>query len=81
MHYNGDNSYLFINGIEQYKFKIKNSESKANKLSLGNISNNNPLNSFSFIGNIYCFSADYQPATTEKIQKINSYLGKRIDIV
>ena len=40
VHYNGDNSYLFINSIQQYKFKTKNSEIKPNKLNLGNISDN-----------------------------------------
>ena len=23
LHYNGDNSYLFVNGVQQYKFKTK----------------------------------------------------------
>ena len=26
LHYNGDNSYLFVNGKELIKFKVKNSE-------------------------------------------------------
>ena len=26
LHYNGDNSYLFVNGIESIKFKAKDSE-------------------------------------------------------
>ena len=26
LHYNGDNSYLFVNGEEELKFKTKNSE-------------------------------------------------------
>ena len=26
LHYNGANSYLFVNGTEIYKFKAKNSE-------------------------------------------------------
>ena len=77
MHYNGCNSYLFIKGIQQYKFKTKNSEVKVNKLNLGNISNNHPTNYFSFIGNIYYFSVDYQPATTDKIEKIHKYLMKK----
>ena len=81
VHYNGDNSYLFINGIQQYKFKIKNDEIKANTLNLGNISNNDPTNSLSFICNIYYFSVDYQPATTDKIEKIHKYLMKKNDIV
>ena len=39
VHYNGDDSYLFVNNIQQYKFKAKDSESKTRKLSLGGFSN------------------------------------------
>ena len=35
--YNGANSYLFVNGIETYKFKAKDSETVATPLCLGNI--------------------------------------------
>ena len=38
LHYNGANSYLFINGKEIYKFKAKDSEIVATPLYLGNIS-------------------------------------------
>ena len=38
MHYNGANSYLFVNGTEIYKFKAKNSETFATPLRLGNSS-------------------------------------------
>ena len=38
LHYNGANSYLFINGTEIYKFKAKDSEIVASPLCLGNIS-------------------------------------------
>ena len=37
LHYNGDDSYLFVNGKEVIKFKAKN-QSVSGKLSLGNIS-------------------------------------------
>ena len=37
-HYNGANSYLFVNGTEIYKFKSKVSEIVAAPLCLGNIS-------------------------------------------
>ena len=36
--YNGANSYLFVNGIEIYKFKAKDSEIVPSPLCLGNIS-------------------------------------------
>ena len=37
MHYNGGNSYLFVNGTEIHKFKAKDSETVAILLYLGNI--------------------------------------------
>ena len=38
LHYNGANSYLFVNGTEIIKFKAKDSEIAATPLCLGNIS-------------------------------------------
>ena len=38
LHYNADNSYLFVNGTEIHKFKAKDSEIVPNTLCLGNIS-------------------------------------------
>ena len=37
LHYNGANSYLFVNGTEIHKFKAKDSENVATPLCLGNI--------------------------------------------
>ena len=37
LHYNGANSYLFVNGTEIYKFKAKDSKIVANAICLGNI--------------------------------------------
>ena len=38
LHYNGANSYLFVNGKKIHKFKAKDSEIVATPLCLGNIS-------------------------------------------
>ena len=38
LHYNGANSYLFVNDIEIYKFRTKDSEIVETPLCLGNIS-------------------------------------------
>ena len=38
LHYNGANNYLFVNGTEIYKFKVKDSKIVASSLCLGNIS-------------------------------------------
>ena len=40
LHYNGANSYLFVNGKEIQKFKAKDSEMVATQLCLRNISKN-----------------------------------------
>ena len=37
LHYNGDNSYLFVNGTEIIKFKAKDSMIVPNNLCLGNV--------------------------------------------
>ena len=38
LHYNGDNSYLFVNGRQELKFKAKNNQIIDEKLCLGNLS-------------------------------------------
>ena len=43
LHYNGANSYLFVNGTEIYKFKAKDSEETFRKQCLGNISKDWPV--------------------------------------
>ena len=64
LHYNGYNSYLFVNGKEITKFKAKNSETVRNSLCLGNISKYFSLANMrktGLYGSIYDFSADYRP--------------------
>ena len=53
VHYNGDDSYLFVNNIQQYKFKAKDSEIKTRKLCLGGFSNDSSLSDFIAISKIY----------------------------
>ena len=38
LHYNEEHSYLFVNGVEIYKFKAKDSEIDAAPLNLDNVS-------------------------------------------
>ena len=38
LHYNGDNSYLFVNGKQELKFKAKDNQIVKEILCLGNIS-------------------------------------------
>ena len=38
MHYNGDNSYLFVNGRQELNFKAKTDQLVKEKLCIGNLS-------------------------------------------
>ena len=38
LHYNEENNYVFVNGTEIHKFKLKDSNILADSLCLGNIS-------------------------------------------
>ena len=44
LHYNGSNSFLFVNAIKVYQFKAKNSEINNYALRLGNISKDFTIN-------------------------------------
>ena len=79
LHYNGDNSYLFVNGKEVTKLKAKKSEIKANQLTLGRISTSANLSSgdtedSKLYGNVYDFSVDYSVISNDKIHDIHAYL-------
>ena len=61
LHYNGANSYLFVNGTEIVKFKAKDSEIVASPLCLGNISKDwstNNMKKTGLTGYVYDFSED-----------------------
>ena len=85
VHYNAtdDNSesFLFVNGVKQYKFKADKNKIVARKLNLGSISDNSALHySHTMNGNIYSFVLDYKLTTTDKIQKIHKYSMKKHNI-
>ena len=70
LHYNGANSYLFVNGAEIYKFKAKDCEIVATPLCLGNISKNFSVNNMKktgLNGYVYDFSIDYDATTFTRI--------------
>ena len=84
LHYNGANSYLFVNGTEIIKFKAKDSEILAYSLCLGNISKdwtNDNMKKTGFNGYIYDFSIDYKSINKSDILAIHKYLMKKKDIV
>ena len=78
-HYNGANSYLFVNGGEIYKSKAKDSEIVAVPLCLGNISKDWSLNmkKTGFNGYVYEFSVDYDATDVDDIVDIHKYLMKK----
>ena len=79
-HYNGDNSYLFVNGTEIHKFKSKDSMIVPNNLYLGNVSKDfseSNMKKMGFNGYIYDLSADYNSITVFDILDIHNYLMKK----
>ena len=92
MHYNGDNSYLFVNGIEIYKFKAeiykfkaKDSEIVASSLCLENISKDFSVDNMKkknrINGYVYDFSVDYDAIAVHEILDIHKYLMEKNRIV
>ena len=81
LHYNGENSCLFVNGTEIYKFKAKDSGIAASPLCLGNISKDwstDNMKKTDFKGCIYDFSVDYDATDGDDIKDIHKYLMKKI---
>ena len=84
LHYNGANSYLFVNGTEIYKFKAKDSEIVATPLCLGNISKDWSIDNMKrtgFTGYVYDFSVDYDAIAVDDTKDIHKYLMKKNNIV
>ena len=88
MHYNGTNSYLFVNGKEIIKFKAKDSEIIATPLCLGNISKDwstdNMKKKTALNGYVYKFNVDYKDTNKANIPKlmplIHKYFMAKYDI-
>ena len=75
LHYNGDNSYLFVNGTEIYKFKAKDSEIVASLLCLENISKDSSVDNMKetgLNGYVYDFSVDYDGIAVDDMLDITS---------
>ena len=80
LHYNGANSYLFVNGTEIIKFKAKDSNIVARPLCLGNISKDwsvDNMKKTGFTGYVYDFSADHNVVTLDDIKDAHNYLMKK----
>ena len=84
LHYNGANSYLFVNGTKIIKFKAKDSEIVASPLCLGNISKDwstDDMKKSGFTGCVYDFSADYNAIAVDDVKDIHNYLMKKNNMI
>ena len=83
LHYNGSNSYLFVNGTKIHKLKAKDSDIVATPLCLGNISKEWSVDNMKrtgFNGYVYDFSVDYVIAVDD-IFDIRKYLMKKNNMI
>ena len=63
LHYNSDNSYLFVNGKQELKFKAKNNQITDETLCIGNLSSEwttSESEKTGLYGDIYDFVVDYK---------------------
>ena len=78
LHYNDNNSYLFVNGKEIIKFKAGNKNVNfPTRFCLGSISNGfsaTESREVSLNGNVYDFSVDYNSIDKSDILNIHKYL-------
>ena len=84
LHYNGANSYLFVNGTEIYKFKAKDSEIIATPLCLGNISIDwsvDNMKKTGFNDYVYDFSVGYDDIEVDNIKDIHKCLMRKNNII
>ena len=85
LHYNGNNSYLFVNGRQELKFKAKTDQLVKEKLYIGNLSDKwttSESEKTGLYGKIYDFIVDYQEIVgTTKILDIHKYLIVKHDII
>ena len=84
LHCDRSKSYLFVNGIEIYKFKAKDSEIVATPLHLGNISKDWSVDNMRKTGSngyVYDFSVDYDAIAVDGILDIHKYLMKEDNMI
>ena len=84
LHYNGDNSYLFVNGKEVTNFKANNSELIKHRMCLVGLSKDydrDGRKNTGLYGNVHDFSVDYSAISNYKILDIHAYLMKKNGII
>ena len=79
LHYNGANSYLFVNGVETSKFKVSGIIPKV--FCFRNVSKDfsarNMKKKTGLYGTVYDFSANYGAILVDDILRIYKYLIKK----
>ena len=84
LHYNGNNSYLFVNGRQELKFKCKTDQLVKGKLCIGNLSDQwtaSESEKTELYGNIYDFVVDYEQILGVKaIYDMHRYLMTKHNI-
>ena len=83
LHYNGANSYLFVNGTQIIKFKAKDSKIVASPLCLDNISKDwsrDNMKKTGLTSYVYDFSEDYNAIAVDDVKDIHNYLMKKNNI-
>ena len=83
-HYNGANSYLFVNGTKIIKFKAKDSEITAYPVCLGSISKDWSVDNMKrtgLKGYVHDFSVNYDAISVSDILDIHKYFMKKNEII
>ena len=84
LHYNGDDSYLFVNGRQELKFKCKTDQLFKEKLCIGNLSDQwttSESEKTGLYGKIYDFVVDYEQIVGVKaIYDMHRYLMTKHNI-
>ena len=83
MHYNGDSSYLFVNGKKIINFKAKDSEIAPHPLCLDNISKDFTIPyrlKTGLFGYVYDFGIEYWAIANDKILDIHKYSMEKNNI-
>ena len=83
LHFNEANSYLFVNGTEIIKFKLKDSEIKLTLLCLGKVSKDISVDNMKkteFYGYAYEFSVDCDAIAVDDILNVPKNLMKKHDV-
>ena len=84
LHYNGDNSYLFVKGRQELKFKCKTDQLVKEKLCIGNLRDQwtaSESGETGLYGSIYDFAVDYEQIVGVKtIYDMHRYLMTKHNI-